>query len=153
DSRSMQVRDIWPGGAPEDPTTDAPVGQGTARLEAVRRALNRHAGALEALQADVDLHWFAVDGDIRALPVGDNGETAGPHLKGEGDQTGLAMGLERMRELLGQTGVRPAGVMVISDGRDNLSTDDERRFAGEWLAVEGIPLYTVGVGSETSLSD
>lgn len=135
-SRSMTVCDVPKGGAPADPASAA------SRLETVRQALDRHHDALEALSADMDLHWFTFSTLLE--PV------AEPALKGEGEHTALAAAVARLRESLVQSGGKPAGVILISDGRDNFSTDDERNTAGEDWAAAGVPLFAVGVGSETA---
>jgi hypothetical protein len=138
DSKSMQVRDVL---ATPDPTE---VSAAVARIDVVRKALKANADALETLGQDLDIHWYTFAGAIQ--------EAKGPEVEAGGEHTALAGAVERARELLGQASAgKPAGVIVISDGRDNLSTDDERRAAGEWLAAVGVPLYTVGVGSEVPL--
>lgn len=134
DSKSMQIRDVQPDGSPAESSS------AVGRLDVLKGVLRNNAHALEGLSEDLDIHWFKFADSIR--------ETTGPQVRGEGDQTALAGAVERTRELLGQAGTKPAGVIVISDGRDNLSSDEERRAAGEWLAVAGVPLYAVGVGSE-----
>ena len=135
DSKSMQIRDVRLDGTPVEPSS------AVARLDCVKQALRANEDALAALSADLDIRWFLFADSIREWPR--------PRVDGEGTQTALAAGIERSRELLGQTGAKPAGVIIVSDGRDNLSTDDQRRAAGEWLVAAGVPLYAVGVGSET----
>jgi hypothetical protein len=134
DSRSMTIRDVPPDR--RRPEAAPPI----ARLEAVRAALSEQADALAGLAGEVDLCYFAFDAQARPLPA--------PKLTGGGEQTALAAALEQVRVALEAGGSQPVGMVVISDGRDNFSGDDEQRTAGESLAAGGIPLYTVGVGSE-----
>jgi len=133
DSRSMTVRD-----APADaqPDTAKPV----SRLEAVRAALDASSAALNRLQAELDVRWFTFDADLAP--------TAWPALSGSGTVTALADAVRQVHTVLEQTQRKVAGVILVSDGRDNFSAGDSPEAVAAALAGAGIPLHTVGVGSE-----
>ncbi|GMU22246.1 MAG: hypothetical protein AMXMBFR13_23340 [Phycisphaerae bacterium] len=130
DSRSMTTRDM-PGGQQQPETS---------RLEAVQAALAQHAEKLNALATELDFRWFVFDAQLRELPA--------PSLKGDGYTTAMNAALERIHERLAQSGAPRGGVVVISDGRDNDSTEQEQATAGTALAAAGVPIYAVGVGSD-----
>lgn len=132
-SRSMTVCDALPAGA----ASRSPF---MARLEAVKASIKEAEPSLERLGESVDLHWFVFDREARAGSTRD--------LDGQGGSTALAEAVRQVAGLLAQTRRTVAGVITISDGRDNASIFARPEEAGAELALQGIPLYTVGVGSD-----
>jgi len=133
DSRSMTVRDVL-----EEDGSDA-----ISRLEAVTAVLGRSQEALTRMGDELQVRWFTFDAGVR--------ETASVSLAGKGEFTALADAVGRVHVLLGQAGRKVGGIIVVSDGRDNFSTDAEPLPVSELLAAAGVPLYAAGVGSDTPL--
>jgi len=135
DSRSMTVRDaVAPGRT-----------RPGARLQAVHAALRENAERLDRLAEELELRWFTFDAGVQ--------ETTRVSLKGEGAFTALADAAEQAHALLGQTGRKVAGLIVVSDGRDNFSASGKAAAVAESLAAADVPLYTVGVGSEVPFGE
>lgn len=134
DSRSMGVRDVL--SDPRSPEASSML----ARAEVVESTWQDHREALAALASDLNLRYFRFDASIDSL--------AELKFTVKGEQTALAGAIEQVRSLLEAEGGKPVGILVISDGRDNLSSEEEQRSVGDALAARGVPLYAVGVGSE-----
>ena len=145
-SRSMQIRDV-PGttvAASSRPRpADAAGDDGAAamsRWQAVVLAVSRNATA-----------WNAALDRFEPVVLGfsDRVDTLSnlPAVQATGPRTGLgdaiSAGLDRVAP-----SVRLAGVVIVSDGRNNLADRSEPRAAAAELAAAGIPLLAVGVGSE-----
>ncbi len=130
-SRSMSVRDV-PGESQSSPTI--------SRAEAVHQALEKASDALRRAGDDLDLHWYLFDVDTR--------ERHTPRIAGDGRYTALADAAGRARQLLTSSGRKPAGLILISDGRDTFSRAGDPTGPADALTAAGIPLFTVGVGSE-----
>jgi len=127
DSRSMQLSDL----------------EGGSRLDLVRRVFGDSAGAItQRLGEKFVLRFFRFAADAGPL----SGAAA---LKGSGTRTDLAAALEAARHEL--AGVPLAGLVVVTDGADNVGTD----LAAPLLALKGrrVPVYTVGVGRERFARD
>ena len=130
DSRSMTVLDV-------DAGDEAHL---ISRLDAVNAALERNRKSLTRLRDELDVRIFEFDAETR--------ESSEALIEGRGAATALADAIEYARERLGETDRKTAGIIVISDGRDNASADDEPEAAGDSLATSSVPLYAVGIGSE-----
>jgi uncharacterized membrane protein len=126
DSRSMRLTDI----------------DGGSRLDAVRRVFGDSAAITARLSDRFVLRFFRFAADAGPL----SGAAA---LKGSGTRTDLAAALDAARQELG--GVPLAGLVVVSDGADNVGTD----LTAPLLALKGrrVPVYTVGVGQERFARD
>jgi uncharacterized membrane protein len=126
DSRSMRLADL----------------DGGTRLAAVQRAFADSAALVRRLADRFALRFFrfAADGGPLATPAA---------LTGAGTRTDLAAALDAARDEL--AGFPVAGLVVVSDGADNASTD----LAPPLLALRArrIPVYTVGVGRERFARD
>ncbi len=60
--------------------------------------------------------------------------------------TGLAAALREAGEMRSADGARPGGVLILSDGAENVETAADVRKAAERLGQQGTGLYAVGVG-------
>ncbi len=122
DSRSMQIADR----------------DETPRHEFVRRQLGAADSELRAALADrFALRFFRFAGETDRL-------TALDELTFRGTRTHLGRALERAHDEL--SGVPLSGLVVVSDGADNLEGG-----LGESLLplqAEGVPVFTVGLGRE-----
>lgn len=132
-SRSMNVRDVRADGSTG---RSEPV----SRLEAIRDMLTFHGQALDRLSDKLDVEWMAFDSRLRPID--------GPPTKADGGLTSLSRGLDGARDRLIQTGSRIAGLILISDGRDTSAGGHDLLGTADELTVAGIPLYTIGIGSE-----
>lgn len=132
-SQSMDVRDVLPAGSP---ATASP----TSRLDAMQKMLTASSDGLNRLSDKIDVQWMTFDARIR--------RTEQPVVQAKGTVTALGRSVDSARESLIQTGSRIAGLVVVSDGRDTSSGGTDPNQAGDDLAVAGIPLYCVGLGSE-----
>jgi hypothetical protein len=129
-SQSMNVRDVGGAGAAEP----------MSRLEAVRHIMAVHSRNLDRLAGKMDVEWMSFDARLRRVD--------GPPAKAEGGLTALGRGVDSARDALIQTGSRIAGLILISDGRDTSVGAHDLLQSADELTVAGIPLYTIGVGSE-----
>lgn len=137
DSRSMSIVDA------ADADLKSPL---LSRSDAVKSALDRTRPVLHELDGTLDLRWFNFDTRVVACGAGVGPLTAGGHGTAIGDA------VQQVRAALSQT-LRPlAGIVVISDGRDNSSTETTPEASATDAAAAGIPLYAVGVGSEVPVS-
>ena len=122
DSRSMQIADR----------------DETPRYEFVRRQLGAPDSELRAALADrFALRFFRFAGETDRM-------TALDELTFRGTRTHLGRALERAHDEL--SGVPLSGLVVVSDGADNLEGG-----LGESLLplqAEGVPVFTVGLGRE-----
>ncbi len=122
DSRSMQVVDE----------------AGAARGDYVRRqAGTADAPLVAALGERFVPRVFRFSSDTERLLSSDG-------LTFQGTGTRLGDALDRAREEL--SGLPVAGLVVISDGADNAETTLDQPIAA--LRAQGVPVFTVGVGSE-----
>ncbi|HAU37702.1 MAG TPA: hypothetical protein DCX07_08295 [Phycisphaerales bacterium] len=149
-SSSMSRRDM-----PTDYTQTLPAAgaEPAQRIDAVRQALAASRGALARLaeQADVEVFTFTstalplatIDRDHRRVAVAEAIPTAA------GPATAIADSAAALFEQAARAGRNVAALILLSDGCSNAdtATDPERLAAG--LAAAGVPIYTVGVGSET----
>jgi len=126
DSRSMQIRDV----------------DTTRRLAAVQRAFADSAALVKRLSDKFALRFFRFGAD--ASPIGGASE-----LSASGARTDLATMFASVRQELADVPV--AGVVVVSDGADNSSSDLTTALVG--LRIKQIPVYTVGVGRERFARD
>jgi uncharacterized membrane protein len=126
DSRSMQIRDA----------------DTVSRIAAVRRAFGDSSALMRALRQRFAVRVFRFSND--ATPIA--GVTP---LTASGTRTDLAMSLASVQQALADAPV--AGIIAVSDGADNGGGD----IAGTLRALQarGIPVYTVGVGSEQFAHD
>lgn len=121
-SRSMGIRDF-----PNLPT----------RLEQVLQALLARGTAVDRLQRNFKVTWFAFDAQPRRLAD----REALADLTASGEATNLTAAVRAAaREL--KSGDY-AGVILFSDGQDNTDRDPVRE-----LAPEGVPVFAVGVGTD-----
>jgi uncharacterized membrane protein len=121
DSRSMRLTDV-------DDTT---------RLALAQNTFGDSTGLMKALAKQYVVRYFRFAADARPIP-------GAATLTGAGTRTDLATALEGAREELSGTPV--AGIVVVSDGADNGTSDIGAALLG--LRARKIPVYTVGVGRE-----
>lgn len=112
--------------------SDHPAG---TRLAAVQSAFADSSAVVRALGDRFVLRFFRVGSAVHRV-------TGAGALTGEGSRTDLAAALAGVRDALADAPL--AGLVLVSDGADNASTDLEH----ELLALEAreIPVHTVGVG-------
>jgi len=125
DSRSMSIKDV----------------ARTTRSAAAADLLGTEVepGLMSALSENFKLQLYKFSSDV--YPI-----AAGEQLLADGDVTDLAAGLERAAELAELGAV--SGVVLLSDGV-NTGDQDPLEMAGI-LRSQGLPIFTVGIGSETS---
>lgn len=162
-SRSMRVED----------------GSAGSRAATVGRWLENRLPELEQLDRDYELHFFLMDEELRrwggqAPADGDGarflsdtepsssaasaggGLGSGEPTPAEGAGTDIGAALFGLRDALG--GVRPAGVLLASDGADRAALGRADETGGpaaveELLTGLGFPVSTWAVGSAAGLSD
>jgi len=150
-SASMQRRDA--GGATPAAGED-PAGQLPRRIDAVERALENERDALARLAARADVEFFTFD--TAALPAGTltadrprGGPRPPPHI---GPATGAATALGDATiaafNLVRAAPREVAAVVLISDGCNNTADEYTPAKLAAHMASRGVPVHTVGVGSE-----
>jgi len=116
---------------------------GLSRLEAVRQTLRPEDNPLlESLSSKFKLRYFRFSGSA------ERSESFPGDLR-RGDITDLEQSLDRISEEL--AAVPLAGIVLMTDGADNHSSDLEGLSAR--FRARGIPIYTVGVGSDRFARD
>jgi len=130
-SRSMNVEDV----VIDDEDTKT-----LSRIDSVRWQLDHHQKAVKHLADELDLRWYLFDSELTP--------TESPEVMPEGSFTALLDSVQQAYEILTQQGSQSTGLMVISDGRDNFSSQKSPLALGQTLAQAGVPVYAVGVGSE-----
>jgi uncharacterized membrane protein len=132
DSLSMSVRDVQ--------TTD---GSFESRLQAIQNLMTRNqARLLNELSKTHQLRFYRFSGDAVALPV--NQSWSGLSIEPTGQRTQVAGSiLTVLREL---QGLRLAGVVVLTDGRDM----PQQSVASTVDAIRdfGVPVFAIPVGSD-----
>ncbi len=131
DSRSMGIRDV----------VSARGGQPVSRAGALNTALAAHEYEFRRIARELDLvrYWFT-DRLVAA---------EGMNVRAQGDYTALGDVIQQAYEA-GLHSRRPiAGVLVCTDGASNLTSVAEPSAAAAALAAGHVPLWAVGVGSET----
>jgi len=117
---------------------------GKTRFDAVVETLQKNAAVLQKLAEDVQIHSYAFDGQLHALPL----EKGLPKLPDapRGNQTAIGAVLEDViREVAGQ---RVIGVIMMSDGaqRAIYPRDTPPQPAAQRLRSLDQPLYTIRFG-------
>jgi uncharacterized membrane protein len=126
DSRSMRL-------------ADHPAG---SRLEAVRGAFADSTAVVRALGDQFVLQFFRAD--AAAAPIAGASELTGGGLRSD-----LGAALAGVR--LALAGRPVAGIVLVGDGADNGTADLERELLA--LEAQGIPVHTVGVGTQRFTRD
>lgn len=126
DSRSMRIRDV----------------ADTTRSRAVQRAFDDTSAISRRLAERFAVRRFRFSASAAPLA-----STAG--LRASGTRSDLAQALTDVREDL--NGMPLAGVVLVSDGADNGSTDLSDALLA--LRARRIPVFTVGVGQEQFARD
>jgi hypothetical protein len=131
DSRSMNIRDVVGAGGSE------PI----SRAGALNTALAAHQYEFSRLgrEMEVKTYRFAT----RLAPADQMS------VRAQGDYTALGDAIQQAYEGVLQDGRPVAGVLVFSDGASNLAAVAEPSVAGSALAAGHVPVWAVGVGSET----
>ena len=121
-----------------------PNGAGGTRWEAVQHHLDPRTGSFLAdLEERFQLQMFQFSHDVREIGGTQN-------LKPAGTGTSLETALSILRRNRGE-GQPLAGVVLISDGADNLSKDLQQVL--DAYRRERIPVHTVGVGQDSFQKD
>lgn len=128
DSRSMTIRDVAGEG-----------GGARSRIEQLDDLLRDHRLTLGRIRQSHDVQSFAFDTSLRA------GEPE--QVTGRGTATALATAVRDAYQRGSGEGRRLVGIVLLTDGGENFSAVDPLAVAGE-LAQAGVPLWTVGLGSE-----
>jgi hypothetical protein len=126
DSRSMQIRDV----------------DTTRRVAAEERVFADSTALVKRLSDKFALRFFRFGAD--ASPI-----ASASALSASGARTDLATMFASIRQELADVPI--AGVVVVSDGADNSSSDLAAALVG--LRIKQIPVYTVGVGRERFARD
>lgn len=131
DSRSLSIRDVMPRGR----------GQPISRAGALNEALAAHEYEFDRIGRELDVlrYWFS-----DRLVASDR-----LIVRAKGDYTALGDAIQQAYESALQGGQPVAGVLVFSDGASNLTSMAEPSAAAVSLAAGRVPLWAVGVGSET----
>lgn len=119
DSRSQRIADV----------------EGSTRQAAVQRVFADSGALLASLRERFAVRTVRFAAEPRPLD-------SVSALSASGTRTDLARALDATREEL--TGVPLAGVIVVSDGADNSTSDLDAALLG--LRARKVPVYTVGVG-------
>lgn len=133
DSRSMTVRDV----PVRSHHTEA---EAIPRIEAVRQAFRAHRGEIDRLERELEVRWFVFSDAVSpGTPLS---------LRGDGPHTAVADAVLHVHHGMQQEPGRLAGIVLVSDGRDNFSTQGDPADAAAALAEADTALYAVGVGSD-----
>ncbi len=130
DSSSMQLRD----------------GMAGTRLDAVKQLMSAGSPFATALAEKFKVHAYGFSATAERV-------TDATELKGEGDRTDLQESIEQItRE---SAGLPVSGIILISDGANNGVEKEEGGFTSTLnrLRAQGLPVFTVGVGSTTLEGD
>ena len=131
DSRSMTIRDV----VQSDPT------QPISRAGALNTALTAHRYELERIGQKMDiLAYRFADQAVAAEQMS---------VRAQGNYTAIGDAIQQVYESALQTGRPVAGVLIFSDGASNLSVAAEPQVVASALAAGHVPLWAVGIGSET----
>jgi uncharacterized membrane protein len=127
-SQSMQIRDG---------------SYGPDRIADARYILNdENDGILQSLREDFNLRYYTFsDQAVRTDSI--NSPQA------DGPATNLSAALDQVQKDF--TGIPLAGIVLLTDGRDNRSESPQS--LGAQLAGRSIPLHVIGLGGETLASD
>jgi hypothetical protein len=131
DSRSMNIRDVAGSGGSQ-PVSRA--GALNTALAAYHYEFNRLSREMEVLT-----YRFAT----RLAPADQMS------VRAQGDYTALGDAIQQAYEGVLENSRPVAGVLVFSDGASNLTAVAEPSVAGAALAAGHVPVWAVGVGSET----
>ena len=125
------------------PATSMAATRGRSRAEIVNDQVRRLRGEIGKLAKYFDVH---VSG------LGANASRARDAWLIEPSQhlTSLAAGIERAANLGANPSSRPQGVLVISDGAENVDGESGVRKIASRLAEAGVALYAVGAGPRAS---
>ncbi len=119
-----------------------------SRTEALREALQRRQGDVQELQKQADVEWYAFD-EAPTSPEGSaEGLPPGAIWKGPpGDATAIGDSAQAVFEPLSAHGWDVAGIVLMTDGGNNLSRRVSPEMFAARMGARGVPVYTVGVGS------
>jgi len=143
-SASMRRRDV-----PADHRQGA--GELIPRIEAVRRALRESGGQLRAIAARADLEMFSFAASARPGGQFAAGREASflRGLKADGKATALGDAAAGAFEPHVAAGRDVKAIVLISDGCNNTSATISPDKLAAIMGSRGVPVHTVGVGSET----
>ncbi len=131
DSRSMVIRDV----------VEAKGAEPISRASALNTALAAHRYELDRIGRELDVLAYRFSDRLVS--------TDQTNVRAKGDYTALGDAIQQAYESALQTDRPIAGVLVCSDGASNLTSSAEPSVAATALAAGRIPLWTLGVGSET----
>ncbi|MBN1942766.1 MAG: hypothetical protein JW849_05670 [Phycisphaerae bacterium] len=121
-----------------------------SRQEALGEALRLRRGELRALQKQADVEWFAFDESPTPPTPSDDGATPADLWRDSlGSGTAIGDSAQGVFEALWAHGWDVAGVVLLTDGCNNLSRRVTPETFAARMGARGIPVYTVGVGSPT----
>jgi len=130
------------------------------RIDTVRQALEDVQDELRKLLEKADVEVFAFDSSASPAVAmsADSSEAPwrGPRgaalmsamLDPDGAATALGDSAEAAWQAESTAGREVAGIVLISDGCNNTSDVIDPDKLSRWMAARGVPLYTVGAGSE-----
>jgi len=147
-SASMVRQDVLSGGAM------APMSR-AQRFESLRQALVNQRRSLEDLSrdADVELFSFATAGNQPVNVASDDAWKNLAQLKPDGTGTAIGDALARAFDPLASAGRRVLGIVLLSDGCNNMNqTIAPAKFAA-LMGLRDVPVHTVLVGSERPTAD
>jgi uncharacterized membrane protein len=151
-SASMQRRDANVPDPATRPAGDAPLGaaEPLSRIEAVRRVLQASDPAFAELgrQADVQLVPFAAGASTPERYLSRIGWTLLSLRSADGAATALGDALSEARDRCADQEREVSAVILVSDGCNNTSDVIAPDRLAALLGAQGVPLHTVGVGSD-----
>ncbi|MBN1556263.1 MAG: VWA domain-containing protein, partial [Phycisphaerae bacterium] len=121
-----------------------------SRREALQRILRREQGELQSLEAQADVEWFAFDETPTSPTPSNDGAPPAALWRGEpGSATAIGDAVQAVFDPLAAHGWDIAGVVLLTDGANNLSRRVTPEALAARMAARGVAVYTVGVGSPT----
>ncbi|GAF82586.1 unnamed protein product, partial [marine sediment metagenome] len=122
-----------------------------SRIQAVREALRDQRRAIEYLadQADVEVLTFSDLPGASAELTEDKRDARFPPLAAIGKVTAIGDALARAADLHTAREEEVAAILLISDGCNNTVDQFDPQVVARRKGAAGVPIYTVGVGSET----
>lgn len=121
-----------------------------SRTEALREALRRRQGELRELQTQADVEWYAFDEAPTPPEASVEGGPPGSVWDGApGSVTAIGDAAQAVFEPLSAHGWDVAGIVLLTDGCNNLSRRVSPETFAARMGARDIPVHAVGVGSPT----
>lgn len=122
-------------------------GEGQSRWETQREAILRLQPALESLDRQLDIQYFAYGGEAERVEAA----AVGPLLEGEPDRPRTDLGAALRAALSGASGRPLAGVIVSGDGATTVPQSNPSAVARTLASLE-VPLWAIPIGPRVDAS-